>query len=233
MFSVSLYHQTKSVQMQTLNNLPGKGLSSETVRGGFCTDTTDNPNPGFYIMEIWIDMPEYEGLYMVSNYGRVKSLPRTRVFYSCKYNREIVSNYKAIILKPGLFGGKYQNVKLSKNKVLKTRSIHRLVAMAFIPNPLNKPCINHKDGNPSNNHVSNLEWCTHKENSEHAVKNNLMNPSRGEDHVSAKLNNFQVRVIRKCDGLNQTELAKRMTEEGDKIDRTSISKILDNNKSEV
>lgn len=56
--------------------------------------------------------------------------------------------------------------------------LHRLVASAFIPNPQNKPCVNHKDGNPRNNSADNLEWVTHKENTAHAIRNGLMVPPK-------------------------------------------------------
>lgn len=101
--------------------------------------------------EEWRDIIGYEGLYQVSNLGRVKSF-----LYHNGTNERII---KPIRLKNG-----YYNVGLSKNKISKRIYIHRLVADAFIPNPNNYPVINHKDENPSNNCVNNLEWCTQKYN---------------------------------------------------------------------
>lgn len=86
-------------------------------------------------------------------------------------------------------------------KQKKTRSIHRLVASAWIPNPDNKPEVNHIDGNKKNNHINNLEWVTRKENFEHARKNGLMDgflgssPRRGESHRMAKLTEHEVKAI--------------------------------------
>ena len=106
--------------------------------------------------EIWKDIQGYEGLYQVSNLGRVKSL---------NYNK----TSKSKILSPGKNKTRYLSVCLFKNKKGKVFYVHRLVAQAFIDNPNNYPEVNHKDENPSNNHVNNLEWCTHKYNSNYGT----------------------------------------------------------------
>lgn len=93
--------------------------------------------------EIWKDIAGYDGVYQVSNMGRVKS-----------FNKG-----KERILKQGKSGKKYLQVCLCKDNKHKWIKIHRLVAEAFLENPNNLPCINHKDENPSNNNVQNLEWC--------------------------------------------------------------------------
>lgn len=98
------------------------------------------------------DIKGYEGLYQVSNLGNVKSLGNGNS-----------NNSKERILKPGNSNG-YKRVVLSKNKEKKMYCVHRLVAQAFIHNPNNYPMINHKDENPLNNCVENLEWCTCKYN---------------------------------------------------------------------
>ena len=101
--------------------------------------------------EMWKDIEGYEGLYQVSNTGQAKSL-----------------NYKgsgeAKLLKQSTNKQGYKRITLCKNGKTKRYSVHRLVALAFIPNPDNLPIINHKDENPSNNNVNNLEWCTYKYN---------------------------------------------------------------------
>ena len=99
--------------------------------------------------EIYKDIKGYENEYQVSNLGNVKSLKRN------------------IILKPDI-NDNYKRVTLCQNGETKRISVHRLVATAFINNPLNKPHINHIDNNPNNNDVNNLEWCTHSENMIHA-----------------------------------------------------------------
>lgn len=101
-------------------------------------------------MEEWREIPGYEN-YMVSNLGRVKSLN-----YNGTGKEQIMKQHKA--------AGGYLRIKLFKNKIPKSILVHRLVAMTFIPNPDNLPQINHKDENPENNCVENLEWCTSKYN---------------------------------------------------------------------
>ena len=105
-------------------------------------------------MEIWKDIEGYEGLYQVSNTGKVK----------------VVST--GIIKKYSVLPKGYFRVGLTKNKKIKYFYPHRLVAEAFLENKENKPCINHRDCNPQNNEVSNLEWCSYKENNDY--KNGLL-----------------------------------------------------------
>lgn len=81
-------------------------------------------------------------------------------------------------------------------KRLRLLLTHRLVAKAFIPNPDNKPQVNHKDGNKLNNNVSNLEWCTQSENGKHAHDNNLIKVIHGEEHPWAKLSQEQAQEIK-------------------------------------
>ena len=128
--------------------------------------------------EEWRDVVDYEGLYQVSNYARVKSLIKK----------------KAKILKANLGIGGYLRVVLCKNGKKKNHFVHVLVAKAFIPNPENKKQVNRRDGNKKNNHVSNLEWMTAKENIEHAFKNGLR--KIGCEHFRSKLSVEQIREIR-------------------------------------
>lgn len=112
--------------------------------------------------EIWKDIIGYEGLYQVSNLGRVKSLER---YSSC--GRKL----KEKILKQGINNDGYCYVNLYKEGVVKTFKTHRLVCQAFIPNPQNYPCVNHKDENPSNNTIENLEWCSYTYNINYGLRN--------------------------------------------------------------
>lgn len=123
--------------------------------------------------EEWRDIRGYEGSYQVSNLGRVRSLDR--YIPSRRYYR------KGRIIQP--FDNKgYNNTSLSLNKVTRTFCTHRLVAEAFIPNPDNKPCVNHVDGNKRNNLVSNLEWVTYSENTNHAIKLGLIDTSASAEN---------------------------------------------------
>lgn len=111
--------------------------------------------------EIWKDIEGYEGLYQVSNMGRVKSLMfRNNI---CSIPRERIMSFT---IRSG-----YRVIVLRKNRRRKSQQVHRLVAKAFIPNPNNLPIVNHKDFNKQNNNVQNLEWCTQKENVKWSIKN--------------------------------------------------------------
>lgn len=89
----------------------------------------------------------------------------------------------------------YVNVILWENNRPKTFLVHRLIAKAFIPNPENKPCVNHIDGNKTNNTLSNLEWVTYSENTLHALETKLKIPELGENVHNAKITNEQAREI--------------------------------------
>lgn len=119
--------------------------------------------------EIWKPIKGYEGLYEISNLGRVKALERTKV---C--NRGYVT-IKEHFLKPNNCGTNgYYRVPLTNYKhTKKYYLIHRLVAETFIPNPNNYPQVNHKDGNKENNTINNLEWCTVSFNMRHAYETGL------------------------------------------------------------
>lgn len=137
--------------------------------------------------EEWREIEGYEGLYQVSNLGRVKSLFRVVMRSDGKPN---TVNEK--ILKNGMTKG-YCAVVLCKDRKKKMYKVHRLVAMAFLSNPHNLPEVNHKDENKKNNHVDNLEWCTPKYNTnygtctERRVNTVVKNQSlRGENHPKSK-----------------------------------------------
>lgn len=120
--------------------------------------------------EVWKDIPDYEGIYQVSNKGRIKSL--ARIVGNCKRKDKIII--------PKDNGSGYYKVNLYKNGKHKNHYVHKLVASVFINNENNKPCINHKDYNRKNNNVENLEWVSYKENNDYsycaehsALKNSL------------------------------------------------------------
>ncbi len=108
--------------------------------------------------EVWKDIPGYEGLYQISSMGRLKSFKQSKSgkVLSCKNSK---GDYIRVVLRG----------KGVKNR---SASIHRLVAEAFVPNPNDKPEVNHKDNNKQNNRAENLEWVTRKENANHAIRHN-------------------------------------------------------------
>lgn len=132
------------------------------------------------INEIWLPIDDYDG-YEVSNYGRVKSLERVD---------SLGRTVKERILKQGNDKDGYQRVQLCKDGNPKMLSVHRLVASAFIPNSNNLPQVNHIDEVKTNNHVSNLEWCTVEYNCNYGARNEkvskAMSGKFGKDNPTSK-----------------------------------------------
>jgi hypothetical protein len=150
-------------------------------------------------MEIWKEVKDYEGIYEVSNLGRIKSLSRYI------FKRDMPFLLKEKILKPYINNFNYSRIHLH-NKKSKSFYLHRIVGEAFLPNYENKPQINHIDSNKQNNRIENLEWCTPKENIFHYV--NIGNGcKKGISNNNAKLTNKCVLEIRDST-LKQIELAK-------------------------
>ena len=131
--------------------------------------------------EIWRDVPGYEGLYMVSNMGNVLSLGGRKGSEPLK------------VLRQSLMTSGYKMVVLRKDGISKNVSVHRMVALAFIPNPSNKAEVNHKDGNKLNNTVPNLEWVSKSENALHAYR--VLGKKHGNGHHSVKLTADKAREI--------------------------------------
>ena len=142
-----------------------------------CYSLDFNDLPG----EEWRDVVGYEGLYQVSNYGRVKSF----------HNNGVRTLNPSFADYPG-----YYVVNLTKNGKQQTQYVHILVAQAFIPNPENKSYVNHIDGDKLNNCLENLEWTTPTENSRHAWRNGLIKSRTGTKNLHSKLTPEQVRYIR-------------------------------------
>lgn len=117
--------------------------------------------------EIWKDIRGYEGLYQISNLGRVKSLERFRP------NHAKIQKVEEKIKQARSDTQGYQCVDLYRNNTQKTIRVHRLVAEAFVENTDGKETVNHKDGDKTNNRVENLEWATAKEQNEHLYRNRL------------------------------------------------------------
>ena len=131
-------------------------------------------------METWKSIEGHPG-YEISSYGRVKAKARQVVYKDGR-----IGNFKERILKTQITKKGYERVSLSspsKEKYKSSYQVHRLVAEAFVPNPENKPQVNHKDGNKLNNHYSNLEWVTNTENHEHKLEKGLFPSSHAPKRV--------------------------------------------------
>jgi len=148
--------------------------------------------------EVWRTLDSYE----VSSLGRVRSKLRMKILNPCKTKKGYLAIY---------FGGK-------------TCTIHRLIAKAFIPNPGNKPTVNHKNGIKTDNRVENLEWASYSENISHAFNTKLIKPAFGSNSGMAKLDELQVRVIK---DLYFNKLAnRRQLEKYFKVEYSTLSMLL-------
>lgn len=132
---------------------------------------------------IWKDIKGYEGLYKISNTGEIYSIISNKIL------RKNIRNT-------------YYIIQLTKNKMRKSFQIHRLVAEAFIPNPKNKPIINHINYNRLDNCVNNLEWCTQKENVEYSKermkhRKNITHSNTGEKYITRRKNKFRITIDKK------------------------------------
>ena len=125
-------------------------------------------------MEIWKDIEEFNGLYQVSNTGKIKSIERFRS------NGSGIQLQKEKIRFPRQLNSGYLSVNLWKDNKQYSRTVHKLVAEAFILNPENKATVNHKDGNKLNCNDWNLEWSTYSENINHAIKTGLNKTRKGK-----------------------------------------------------
>lgn len=132
-------------------------------------------------IEIWKDVPDFSGELQASNTGKIRTVDRF----------DIRGRFRiGVVLKAGSQKTGHLRIKISHKGKSKSYSVHRLVAMTFIINPFDKPYINHIDGLPFNNKICNLEWCTSKENQQHAAKIGL------HDHPNGtKAKHFKCKIL--------------------------------------
>lgn len=155
--------------------------------------------------EIWKDIKDYEGLYQVSNLGRVKRLARSFIMKNGMrrtYKEKILSN-------KGLDKDGYVLRILSKDNKPKTFKMHRLVAQAFIPNQEELPEVNHKNGIKNDNRVENLEWISTSQNQKHSIKVLGNKVLKGEEVGNSKLTEelvLELRYLKATTNVTYTEL---------------------------
>lgn len=156
-------------------------------------------------LENFVDIQGYEGLYKVNNRGEVLSVRSMK------------------LLKAGKNSHGYMNIALTKDGKSKTHKIHRLVAIAFIPNPNNYPYINHKDEDKTNNNVENLEWCTHKYNLNYGTAIERRSKSIKENPLKQRKAVIQLSLDGKL--ISEYRSTKEASEKTD-IDRRQISRAI-------
>lgn len=131
------------------------------------------------ISEIFLPVKGYEGLYEVSNSGIVKTIGRT-IYFKTKHGTRSYPVKEKIKIS-NLTPRGYITISLVRNNITKTTYLHKIIAEAFMPNPDNYRCINHKNGIKSDNRIENLEWCNHSHNNIHALDTFLRTPTRSLD----------------------------------------------------
>lgn len=173
-------------------------MSKITNKLGLPKQLVELVNSNYQQEETWKDIQDFEGKYQISNLGRVKSL----------YNDNgYKKTYREKILKYSIKKNGYCQVILVKNRKRYSKNIHRLVAQAFIPNPNNLPCVNHKNEIKSDNAVENLEWCTISYNTRYSC--------------GVKINQYSINNLFINSWNNIAEISDKL-----KISRTSINNCL-------
>ena len=149
--------------------------------------------------EIWKDIEGFEGLYQVSSFGKVKSLPKKFKVHNQCGETESYRVTKEKILKPQQDKYGYLRVTLCNNKGHFLKQIHRLVARAFIPNPNNLPEVNHRDENKENNFYNNLEYCTTQYNQTYGTIRKRISEAHSIDVLQI---DFYGVIVKKWHGIN-------------------------------
>jgi hypothetical protein len=176
--------------------------------------------------EIWKDIKDYEDLYQISNLGNVERLPAKVI-----YRGDAIRNHKGCLLKPNILSNGYKYQDLSKDGIRKRYLVHRLVAIAFVPNPENKPEVNHKYGDKLDNRATELEWSTRAENNLHSFRVLGRAPVKNMLGKKGRLHHLSKPVV--CINTSQqfeclTEAAREL-----KIGRTTIREVLAGRRADI
>jgi hypothetical protein len=163
--------------------------------------------------EMWLPVKGYEGIYEVSSLGSIVSTAGR--YFGCRIGSKGVTKQD-----------RYIKVYLTKNRKSTWFKVHRLVADHFIPNPENKPEVNHIDGDRANNSVDNLEWCTRSENMQHAQDNNLMPDYSGFNNPACILTPENVQYIRSKYSYRKYSAARLGKELN--VSKTSVMRVINN-----
>ncbi len=167
--------------------------------------------------EIYYDLKGFEGIYVISKLGNIK----TKTTNSKTSGRKPTGK----ILKQKISNSGYLTIPLRKEKKQKNYLVHRLLCIQFLENPENKKCVNHKDSNRTNNNLENLEWCTHSENNSHAHKFGGQKIYVGEKHSQNVLTEKKVLSIR--EKYNTTKISMNKLAEENNCSKSAIQAILE------
>jgi hypothetical protein len=170
--------------------------------------------------EIWRNVEDLGNLYQISDAGNFKRLERF-----VKDSKGKIQHLKEKILKPS--AGTYLSIHVSIDGKSHYRNIHRLVARAFIPNPENLQCVNHKNGIKTDNRVENLEWCSYSGNTTHAYLTGLTkaSPRTGEDCHFSKLTLTKVKLMKKRVNKTYGDLIKQLCSDFD-VSKSTVRAII-------
>lgn len=163
---------------------------------------TANDTPFDSAIEEWRDIPDYEGLYQISNHGRFRGMPRNDAI-----NRRLPERY----IQPNKRTDGYYTIHLWRGGKRQQKKMHVLVMLVFVGQRPEGAHINHIDGNPSNNRLDNLEYCSPSDNTLHGFRIGTHVPARGEKHGRSRYTNDMVREMRVLykGGASSGEIAKK------------------------
>lgn len=169
--------------------------------------------------EVWKDVPGYEGMYQASSLGNVRSVTR-------KVNSKggCPAIKKGKVLKQTLKKKGYLCVNLSSHGKSKAIEVQRVIALTFIPNPTNLPCVNHIDENPQNNNVSNLEWCTYKYNNEYGSRKEKDHESRINGKCSKPVEQYNLSGEKIAEYPSIAEVKRQLGYDPGKISACALNK---------
>lgn len=174
--------------------------------------------------EQWKDIKGYEGHYQISDKGRVRSLTREITLENGRSRKVYGKLLKLENVNKNKRGQYYKRVTLTLDGVITRHMVHRLVLENFKTNPLNKPCANHIDGNPSNNTKENLEWVTHSENEKHSYR--VLGKINGQRKLTIEeADKLRKKAVRSDRGKSNGNIKEMVEEFG--ISKTAIYLILD------